>query len=377
MEPTVIRVSEPRELLALVPYQLGFVPQDSAVLISLRGPRRAVGLIARTDLGELAGRPEGPALAEAMVSHLLADGAVGAALVLYTATGLRHGQGDGSPERVAAQTLYGALRAAGLAVDGWVVGPSGYYGLDCRSESCCPPGGHPLRELDETQIGALMVLRGVQVAPSREQLARIEPAGTAERRAAAVAARRWWRLRDDAVLGGAGGELARWRLAGVAAWRQVVRAVSDDDRAPAALCGRVAAALDDTAVRDAVLLAALVDDGDLAERSVGDDALTGAAFDALLDEPAPAMPDQRHLDLGAAALRQVVRHCTAPARQAPALTVLSFLAWWSGDGAQASLFADRALAARPGYTMAGLVAELLARGVPPGWVTGSRPPRTG
>ena len=34
--PKTIRATEPRELLALIPFQLGFHPTDSVVLVSLR-----------------------------------------------------------------------------------------------------------------------------------------------------------------------------------------------------------------------------------------------------------------------------------------------------------------------------------------------------
>ena len=52
----VLTLCSPAEVLATVPYMLGFQPADSVVLISLRGPRQRVGLTLRADLP----RPEPP-----------------------------------------------------------------------------------------------------------------------------------------------------------------------------------------------------------------------------------------------------------------------------------------------------------------------------
>jgi hypothetical protein len=53
MEPTradVVKLSGPADLVAAVPHLLGFVPTESIVLMSLRGPRQRVGLTLRFDL---------------------------------------------------------------------------------------------------------------------------------------------------------------------------------------------------------------------------------------------------------------------------------------------------------------------------------------
>ena len=88
---TTIRARGPRELLAYVPFRLGYRPDDSAVLISLRTPRGRVGLVARVDLGDLADLEHGPQVARTLVSHLCSDGARRAVLVVYTDADLRTG----------------------------------------------------------------------------------------------------------------------------------------------------------------------------------------------------------------------------------------------------------------------------------------------
>ncbi|WP_036959882.1 DUF4192 family protein, partial [Promicromonospora kroppenstedtii] len=60
----VVRVAGPEDLLAYIPYRLGFEPVESVVVVSLTGPRQRVGLVARVDLADLRlrrpGDPAGP-----------------------------------------------------------------------------------------------------------------------------------------------------------------------------------------------------------------------------------------------------------------------------------------------------------------------------
>ena len=55
MDTPTLRVTEPREMLSLVPYQLGFHPTESVVAVSLRPPRGRVGLLVRVDLTDHGG----------------------------------------------------------------------------------------------------------------------------------------------------------------------------------------------------------------------------------------------------------------------------------------------------------------------------------
>nr|KEP22393.1 hypothetical protein DA06_00705 [Georgenia sp. SUBG003] len=53
-----VRLTDSRDLIAHIPFRLGFHPAESAVLVTLRlTPRgsREVGLVARMDLADLAG----------------------------------------------------------------------------------------------------------------------------------------------------------------------------------------------------------------------------------------------------------------------------------------------------------------------------------
>lgn len=403
--PTTIRTSEPRELLALIPYQLGFAPSESAVAVSLRGPRGAVGLVARVDLHDLAGpstagpgRHDGSGpeavlqdeavgvLARALVRHLVHDGASRAVLVVYT-------HGPLGEARTRAALVHGRLAAAGAEaglgpLDCWVVTDSGYGALDCTDDSCCPAGGRPLADLQGTEVGAAMVLRGACVADSRDALVRIDPAPAPARRSARRAAARWLARNEQAR---STTDLHRWRRDSVRLWRTELHAaqggsaVEGDaaiavgtgaDRRPATpsrcaptTAGQLQAGLADVLVRDAVLLSFVPGTSRVADRVLAGDggADVGEALAAIIDPDTGIEPDRARVSAAAALLEQVVAH-SAPAGQAPALTLLAVLAWWQGDGARAGILVDRALGVDPGHRLAALLREALAAGMPPGWV---------
>lgn len=375
MQIPTLRVTEPREMLSLVPHQLGFHPTESAVAVSLRPPRGRVGLVVRVDLPDLANPEVGPQLARDVVAHLAGDGAERALLVVYTRDDPRRG-----PDAAVAAAV-GCFREAAEAAFGdtpaWAVTSTGYLSLDC-DETCCPPGGRPLADLSSTQVSAQMVLAGSSVAACRDDVGRIRLAGADARRSVARVRRRWQarglRAHDEGAAA-----LEQWRRDGVAAWRRAVAEQLDRDGGPtAAALGRLEAGLADLRVRDAVLVALVPGQGDLPERCVTgerpgaeDDAALGRALALVVDPldgvPAPPAATRVH----EAVLEAVVAHGERGG-QAPAATLLGLLAWWRGDGARASILLDRALADDDGYRLALLVAQSLACGVPPGWVRATR-----
>lgn len=354
---TTIRTAEPRELLALVPYQLGFRPAESAVVVSLRRGVR-VGLVARVDLVDLTDPVRGPDVAASLVGHLLADGAGAVVLVLYTADDL---QAEPAAGRAALARLTAAAGPLLPEPACWVVGPRGYYALGCDDAACCPPGGRPPADLEGTRVGAEMVLRGSTVEAARADLGRLPEVGVEARRAARRAAARWSarrrELRDTA-------DHHRWRAAGLELWRELV------DGAPgrSVLHGRLSAALEDVLVRDAVLVDLVPGHARVADRVVAgwNGPEVGRALRAVVDPAAAVPPPLERLASACAVLREVAAH--RPGAAAPALTLLALAAWWTGDGARASVLVARALELEPGYRLAELVEQTLDHGVPPGWV---------
>lgn len=388
MTTTTIRVSEPRELLALVPHQLGFHPHESAVVVSLRVPRGRVGLVARVDLADLGDPRSGPQLARTLVTHLANDGADRAVLVLYTDQDPR--RPGGGLARAADAHLQEAADPYLRDVATWVVGPRGYFSLGCEDEECCPPGGRALSELESTAVGAHLVLTGSAVVGSRDDLATIVPAeALARRRAGAArarAVRRWAQARTDgpvATMRERQDALAAWRAEVTAGWGQ------EPGVLPARI-GRIEAGLEDVRVRDAVLVSLVPGTGDLAERTLlvvspnrggagGADGAAGGQDDAGLDaavsravavivDPVDGVtPPDAATAVHRRALEAIVAHGRR-GQQAPALTLLALLAWWEADGARAGVLLERALQHRPGYRLAVLLEQALESGLPPGWV---------
>ncbi len=277
-----------------------------------------------------------------------------------------------------------------MSLDAWVVGADGYFGADCTDLSCCPPAGRPLAELEATRVGAQMVLEGVPVAASRDELARTTRTDATERKAARRARARW---RRHAEAGDSAVGLHRWRRDSLALWRQLMAdadaayadvLAADGESALRGRCpwpdppaatdaGRLLAALDDVLVRDAALLTCVPG----AER-VADRVLTGdrgadveGALGAIVDPVAGRRPDARRVASARAVLEHVAGHA-GRGGHAPSLTLLGLLSWWEGDGARASVYVDRALAADPGHRMANLLDEALVTGMPPGWLGDGR-----
>ncbi len=368
-----ITISHPRELLALVPHQIGFVPEDSVVALSLRRPRGRLGLVARVDLAVLADPADGSRLAHSLIGHLERDRAQSVVLAVYTAAdprGVTH-RAHQAVRRVrrAGEDSFGPIPA-------WVVTRSGYLNLDCDRE-CCPPGGRPLTELSSTAAGVRMIVAGSAVADRRENLAAIAPAAGEARRAVARVRARWAARGARAATDGVPA-LERWRADSVQAWRDEVAQAADR---PGTGCrsrlGRVEAGLRDGRVRDAVIAAMVPGTGGLPERLVlgaQADPEASRALAAALERvclPSDAAPPPRPSDDRVRVLEGVVAHGRRD-HQAPALTLLALAAWWAGEGARANVLLSRALHDDPDYPLALLLAQTTASGVAPGWVVAQR-----
>ena len=366
MTTTTIRVSEPRELLAYLPYRLGFRPRRSAVMISLRGERGRLGLVARVDLDDLAHRESGPAVASGLATHLWRDGAEQAVLVIYD----EHVRDAAtwSPTVIdAVQHALDPLETMVGPTQVWVVDEDRYFSFDCPDATCCPPQGRPLGDLDSTHVSAQMVFAGASIAEHRGAVTEVVPAAKTSRYNVRRVARRWAERRIEAE---AGDRLPEWQLASLRAWHAAVDLRLQGREVPPRLLGRLDTALEDTFVRDAVIMS-VATGAEQTELALRDDrALAGrhmsAAFGSIFDTDGEA-PDRDRLDAWAGVLRAVLAHSRGGVH-APAATLLVVLAWWSGDGATANGWLAKAIDADPGYRLATLLGATLEAALPPGWV---------
>ncbi|PJI93501.1 DUF4192 domain-containing protein [Luteimicrobium subarcticum] len=365
MEPhddtLTVSVRDPRDLLAYVPYRLGFRPRDSAVVVSLRPPRSRVGLVVRVDLADLLDVRRGRPLARTVAHHLARDGAERIVVVAYA---------DRVDDRVreALDVLDDELAVTAPVTARWAVTATGWSNPDCDDPTCCPPGGHPLAELDASPVAAELVLAGVSVAASRDHAYALPVADEPARRSARRAAGRWSTTHGRPPL------TADARSAGLAAWRAALDLVVTGADVPAPAAGRVLAALEDSTVRDAALLCLVPDAGDHPERLAAADGpgLVGcepATVDALarIIGPRGEAPEADLVEPVRRLLTTLAAHA-AGTRRAPVLTLLGFLAWWTGDGGLARARVDAALAVDGGHRLAVLLSQMLDAGMPPGWV---------
>ncbi|MFG1949600.1 DUF4192 domain-containing protein [Micromonospora sp. NPDC048830] len=319
-----LAVRSPADLIAAVPYLLGFHPADSVVVVALRGPR--IVFAARADLPGPGADPLDPA------SHLagvIARQGAESATVL--------GYGEAARVTPAVDAVRGSLTAAGLAVlDALRVTDGRYWSYLCAEPACCPAEGTPY-DAGASEVSAAAVFAGQVALPDRAALtAQVAPLGgpaASAMRAAVARAER----RRDALLAGApttdliGGRTLR--RAGVNAVRAALRRHRRGERLP-----------DDEVAWLTVLLTHLPIRDHAWERTDGRDG---------------------DIDLWTDVLRRA-----APELIAAPGCLLAFAAWRAGQGALAAVALERVLAAHPGYSLALLLDELLRAGVPPSRLDG-------
>ncbi|MEZ0163781.1 DUF4192 family protein [Kineococcus sp. LSe6-4] len=358
------------DLLALLPYRLGFHPADSLVLLELLAPapgtrNRRLGLVVRADLPPAPGADgtATAAAAEATAGQCLRlvrrQARAGSELlvVLYDPEARSTGGQLRPGPRAAAvleavRTGLGALGGVGGVggvepAEHVLVGAGRWRTLTC-SGPCCPAGGAPWpprgsgrgpeRGGDPLRLQAEAVWRGFFAAPDRaaslSDLAPVDPA----RCAAAAAASR------------APVTPARSRALVEDFGRAVDQGcVGPVPVLPAAWCGHLLRALERLPVRDAVLAAG-----------------SGGSTD-------PTEPlDAHRAAVAADVALQVARH--AGPGGAAAWAVVAWLEWAAGRSVRAGACARRSLRADPGHRLALLVEQAVRHGLGPGgWGAGGGP----
>ncbi len=359
MNPTCIRLGGPSDILAVMPYQLGFHPRDSLVVVSLHGTR--MGLVQRIDLPAA---EQAPRAVRALLPALLRETPDGVLLLGYESTA-----GEALPLIAA---MGSAAGDAGLAVrDRIVVRDGRWTSLQCDDPSCCPAGGRPLPAAHEVPAVAEFVGREVSPMADRAALAdRLRPAGPPTADVVAACADDWLEARRVAAEGTAAAfeDVRRRELQ---TWATVLRCRDDDGPMPELTpseLARLAVSLTDVDLRDAMV--AWICPGALTLDLVPE-ALREQMVDVL---PAPLRHDaEPGLDPAEHAARsqrlecRLVGVCAAlpEAWSAAPLTVLASFTWWRGDGALTRIALDRALAVDPDYRLARLLSRMVDLAIRP------------
>ncbi|MHA7238982.1 DUF4192 domain-containing protein [Arthrobacter sp. TMS1-12-1] len=149
-------VGSPADILSYVPHALGFMPDESLVVLTTSGKR--LGATLRVDLPDAGADPLG--FADGVLSFLQGDpDADGTLVVVYTRE--HWVERTPAPRSALVLTLETVLGSAGLSVrGGWLVSPGGWRDFFCMEEECCPWPGQPLDTVAHSALNAELIFGG-------------------------------------------------------------------------------------------------------------------------------------------------------------------------------------------------------------------------
>jgi hypothetical protein len=319
LAPSVLKARDPEDLLAVVPYRLGFHPRQSLVALALYGPRRRFGFTARVDLPPLVNVPDVARYLVEVLRHHEADEVL---LIAYA--------DDDAIAGPLVHTLQQWLERAGVdLVDAYRTDDRRWFCYTC-AKPCCPAEGTPY-DLSDHPLAAEHVLRGQVALPDREALrAQVAPV-SGERLAALQPAFECVEAELAAAADSAGLDRADLLRSNMARVRELVQGWLAD---PMPLSDHEAAEL---AVRVSSVPA----------RDI--------AWSMMSRSTA-----SRHLELWQQVLCRVV-----PPYEPAVACLTAFAAWLHGTGALAWCAVERALEADPEYSWAELIVQSLEQAVSP------------
>ncbi|WDZ85961.1 DUF4192 domain-containing protein [Micromonospora cathayae] len=318
-----LAVRSPADLIAAVPYLLGFHPAESVVLVALRG--RQIVFAARADLP-----PPGTAAAPAaryLAAVLRRQRAEAATIIGY---------GPAARVTAAVDAVRHELGGADITVlDALRVGDGRYWSYLCTDPGCCPPEGTPY-DPTASQVTAAAVFAGQVALPDRAALtAQVAPVTGPTREAMRAATARARSRLGDLLRPVPAEELPSARA--------VTGPAGTAHRAALELSRRGERLTDDDAAWLGVLLTFVPARDDVWERTEGSD---------------------EHIDLWTDVFRR-----SEPELVAAPGCLLAFAAFRSGHGALAAVALERVLDQQPDYPMALLLDDLLRQAVPPSRLT--------
>lgn len=333
-----VRLSGPTDLIAIVPYLLGFHPTDSVVVLAVRGKHPVFTM--RLDLPPT-GAPAGELrdLVEPVPALLHQHRASGALIVGY-------GTAERATPVVAAARA--ALRPTGIdVIEALRVSGGRYWSYLCANRDCCPADGTPF-DASSSAAAAAATVAGMVALPDRAALVRqVGPVGgltgVSMRQATRRADERMWALVEKAggpeVYGDERDDEESWGAAAEAVLAAGRRAV-----ARGLTTHREGGRLTDDEAAWLSLLVSLIPVRD-------------HAWQLIIDNPD---------DLGLHHGLWLDVMCRAEDELVPAPgCLLAFCAWNEGHGTLATAALERVLDLDPAYSMADLLLQGLATGLHP------------
>ena len=140
-------LTSPHDLLAAIPFLIGYHPEKSLVLVSLKD--ESVGMAMRVDFPtDLAAESY-----DLLASHMVRDEATAAFIVAYISDDI-----DAEPVMI---NISAALLRAGIEIkESLTVSGNRYRSMMCTDSTCCPPEGTEVPPLDSSRIAAEHVIAG-------------------------------------------------------------------------------------------------------------------------------------------------------------------------------------------------------------------------
>jgi hypothetical protein len=329
VDPVRLRVREPADLIATIPFLLGFHPANSLVALFLRSGR--VVLSARFDLPDPSTAPAAGAWADLLVVP------VDDLVRQHEVTGLVLAAYCADVERAAAVLREHQLHQTGVELlDLLLVDGERWWSLACTT-GCCPPEGSPYAP-GEHPLSAEAVWAGLVAQPDRAAVvARVAGPPPAS-----------WAALDDLAVGvearlPAGAPVARQGALGSA----VVAALAALD-GPSGSGGQA--------------------DGPTAAPPDDDTCLALALLvrEAVVRDVACALVSRADAARHVALWQEVVAHVPPYLALGP-LGVLGVAAWADGNGTLLNACCERLEALDPGYPMGRLLSDVSRRALPPSW----------
>jgi len=140
-------LTSPHDLLAAIPFLIGYHPENSLVLVALKDDN--VGMAMRVDMPtDIA-----PESYDLLASHFQREEADAALIVAYV-------DSQSDPEAVLINTSAALLRAGISIKESLIVSDGRYRSMLCHDSECCPPLGSPIPDIDSSRIAAEHVIAG-------------------------------------------------------------------------------------------------------------------------------------------------------------------------------------------------------------------------
>lgn len=313
-------LTSPHDLLAAVPFLIGYHPTNSLVIVSLKDD--AIGMAMRVDYP--ADQEVDDEIYDSLIFHLLREGAQGALLVAYVPENRHDGEEILGTIAAAMARAEISLRESLLIADGR------WRSVICTDRDCCPLEGRTLPEISTSRVAVEQIAQGrpmpfADVEGLTDSIAPLPLASDLD----------FLAMVHSYSIDPEGGEIhISERLGATSVIDLVTRfaggSMGRDFDADQELSARVIASLGDIQVRDFAL----------------------------------GSHDETNIDFYWAMWRYLTR-IAPPGCVAPVASLLAALSYERGEGALAQRALDRALSDNPSYSLASLLRRVFTAGWPP------------